>query len=465
MISATLPTVRSREPLLRADSPGQVLACLKTPVVGAYFVFLVLMAAMSFDLPGVSRLAFLVRWPLLGAAAALGLALTLRGGRPLPAAFKVLVVFLGCVAVSALYSFDPMYSAKRWISLVLLFGGTSLALWQVATSPQRLIAFTDMLWLLGTALVLAGFVYRGGGDGDERFAGIYARATAAGTYAALFLPLAVYQARYRFHGMWQAFAWGVVLLFVLQPLMASARTALAISLAVAVVLAFDYFGAKAAVAFAALALLVPLPLMMNAKAVGKLQDKAEQVLRPDSIGTLTGRTDRWAYGLEKFAERPLTGFGFGASRHLPGIEAPRRFGVPAGAVVALHSDQVELLMDLGIFGAGAFMLFWLLVVAAGVRTAVSADGPLRPLALAYCGSVAYCFVDTFMHGAFVAAGSGTAAFTWSFVALSLVACRMASLQPATRSARPQPTVPERAAASRRRPAVADLPSVRNVLTG
>src|SRR5690606_4282964 len=101
-----------------------------------------------------------------------------------------------------------------------------------------------------------------------------------------------------------------------------------------------------------------------------------------------------------------------------------------------HSDQIEVLMDLGIIGYFPFFCFWCLVVAIGLQLLSKPPGPVRQLALAYFGSVGYALGDTFMHGGFLAAGGGVSAYAWSMIAAMLALSQVPELRP---MARPRPT--------------------------
>ncbi len=156
------------------------------------------------------------------------------------------------------------------------------------------------------------------------------------------------------------------------------------------------------------------------------------MFRAESLTTLTGRLDRWVWGVEKFLQKPLTGHGLGASRYLAGREEPQRFGITPNSVFILHSDQVELLMDVGVLGMTWFGLFWLGILWTMFRVATRPNSLLKAMALAYAGSVGYALVDTFMHGAFMSAGGGTSSFTWTFLA-GFLAITQYLFQPARRT--------------------------------
>jgi hypothetical protein len=127
-------------------------------------------------------------------------------------------------------------------------------------------------------------------------------------------------------------------------------------------------------------------------------------------------------------------------------------------------------MDVGVIGYAPFGLFWASLLWLGWKTACSPRSLQRQLALAYFGALFYAFVDTFMHGGFLAAGGGVSAFSWSMIALFLAVHPTQKLLPnapppstATEAKPPVITVnrtPRRA--GRLKPAILALPSARNL---
>src|SRR5690606_30098445 len=118
------------------------------------------------------------------------------------------------------------------------------------------------------------------------------------------------------------------------------------------------------------------------------------------------------FGIEQFRDKPVLGHGLGASRTLAGREDPRRFDIKPGEVFNLHSDQIEVLMDLGAVGYLPFGLFWVAAMMTGIKLIGAPVGRARQLGLAYFGCTIYTFGDTFMHGGFLAAGGGVSAYSW-----------------------------------------------------
>lgn len=457
---------------------NSTLAFLARPYVFFLGLFLGTMVAISFDIAIVHNLAMTLRWPMLGLAAAFGLVqLASHGiGRLHPSAVCIGLVIL--VATSSVgWSDDPSYSIQRSASLVLLFVATMLGVVAYCRKPGSVQTIFDLLWWLGAAIVVGGFLFRMGDMGPgNRYVGLHNRATGAGTYAALFLPIAIYQVRFRFRGGWKMIGWGVIAAILLQIALSGARMAMATSALVSLALWFDYYGRRAMVAVFALVLIAPIPLLLDQREAKQFQQRSEQFLRVKSFSTFTGRLDRWVFGLEKFAEKPIVGYGFGVSRTLAGKDEPWRFKLMPGEVYNLHSDQIEVLMDLGLVGYLPFALFWLVLLGAGAWLLRQPRSLSRQQGLAVFGAVLYAFFDTFMHGGFLSAGGGVAPFSWSMIALFVAllavirepavhAESMAYLMDASPSRVPQSS-PRVTSRSRMRLRTREsLPSVQQVLNG
>lgn len=415
--------------------------------------FLLAMASLGFAHPTVHALALHVRWPVLGSMAAIGLlgALFRGGERSAPLwLFGAVLVLATC---SAAYSSDPWYSFQRAGSLWLLFLATMVGVRSFCRTARDAARLTDMLWFLGAALVVAGFVFRmGSPESEGRYGGLYDRATGAGTYGALFLPIAVYQVRHRLRGGGKGIGWLIVGLLFLQIVLAAARTALVISAVVCLALWFRYYGRRAAIAALVLAVVVPMPFVLSSRVVDRFLTRSNKIVRAESIRSFTGRVDRWAFGLEQVAKKPLLGHGLGVSRTLASFEDPRRFRLEPGEVFNLHSDQIEILIDLGAAGWLLFAGFWLATARAGLEALASPSEELSALAAAYLGGVFYVFVDTFMHGGFFAAGGGISSYSWLLLAVLLALAGQARRERANARSRVQTGPTTRPAAASRAPA-------------
>lgn len=433
---------------------GPLLSFLWDPYLVLFGGFLAVMISLSFSLEPLHHWAMRLRWPVLGFTAIVGLGLAaVNGLGRITAAHAAMLVFLFLATASSAYSIDARYSFERAVSIGLLYTATFFGAYSYCQSLDNTRKLTDLLWCIGAMTVLAGAVFSQAKLGvNGRYEGIHGRATGAGTFAAIFLPLAIYQVRYRFRGIMAVFGWFITLLLLAQIVLAGARMAIVTAGFVSVALWINYYGTRAYAAAFALLLLIPAPFILNPQKIEDLQQSSQHILRTKSISTFTGRLDRWIFGLEQFSVKPLYGHGLGASRTLAGLEDPRRFDIKPGEVFNLHSDQIEVLMDTGILGFMPFAFFWLVVMATGAKIVTRPENTARQLALAYFGSVLYAFGDTFMHGGFLAAGGGVSAYTWTmiaaFLALTIHAEQLAHVR------RIPPVIPSPA------PVTAELPTAK-----
>lgn len=411
------------------DIPGRVgltttvVGLLSRPFLWCMAFFWATMVGLSIAHPLVHDLALAIRWPVLAAMAVIGFGIwVVRAKGRLSFAFILLAVFLAIALASSIHAYDPWYSVQRGGSLVLL-ACVAVGVGAYGRRQGDAAATIDLLFWLGTLLVIGGLIFRGGDSGD-RYGGLHDRATGAGTYAALMLPIAIHQASRRLRGIGAAFAWFVAFAMVAQMALAGARAALAVGVVMGLLLVLRFHGLRGAAWLAAVGMILPLALLVPG-VWERASEKWERIVRTESLGTFTGRLDRWVFGLEQFQRKPLFGHGLGASRFLAGEEAADRFRLRPGETFTLHSDQIEVMVDTGLTGWIFFALFWLVLLAGGVRA--FRDAVTRPMAAALFGSVAYAFVDTFMHGGFLAAGGGVAGYTWPLLSL-FAAVRTSSLE-------------------------------------
>jgi O-antigen ligase len=446
---------------------GSMLGLILSPFCWILFAYLACMISVSFDIPAIHDAAILARWPLLGLMAAVGLIPALTGGVVRSAPILWMGIFLIVAGLSSFWTLDFEYTILRVLSLVLLFLAALIGWSAYARTPIRAANVFDVLFLIATLTAVGGFIFRMGDLGGEgRYVGLHNRATGAGSYAALFLPVIIYQARYRFRGLLSLFAWMIVFALLGQIVLSGARVALVVSLVVCFALWFDFYGKRALVALALLLFVAPIPIILDQRQADKVEEGSRKIIRAESIGTFTGRLDRWKFGIEKWTERPVIGFGFGSSRTLASMDQPWRFRLQPGEVFNLHSDQIEALLDLGIVGATPFVFFWISVAWLGWKIILRPRDDARQRGMAALGGAFYAFADTFMHGGFLAAGGGVASFSWMMIALL---CTMA-LAPTPSAAVSLPirqTVPAArlpATMTRRnRPVRESLPSVRQVV--
>ncbi len=446
---------------------GSLFGLMLSPFCWILFAYLACMISVSFDIPAIHDAAILARWPLLGLMAAVGLIPALTSGVVRSAPLLWMSIFLVVAGLSSFWTLDFEYTILRVISLVLLFVAAMIGWSAYVKSPVRAAHVFDLLFLIAALTAVGGFIFRMGDLGGEgRYVGLHNRATGAGSYAALFLPVIIYQARYRFRGLLSLFAWMIVFALLGQIVLSGARVALVVSLVVCFALWFDFYGKRALVALALLIFIAPVPIILDQRQADKVEEGSRKIIRAESISTFTGRLDRWKFGIEKWTERPVIGFGFGSSRTLASIDQPWRFKLQPGEVFNLHSDQIEALLDLGIVGATPFVLFWITIGWLGWRIIVRPRDDARQRGMAALGGAFYAFADTFMHGGFLAAGGGVASFSWMMIAL-LCTMALAPNQSSAESLPNRQTLPATRRpvinARRNRPIRESLPSVRQVV--
>lgn len=400
--------LRSAQPALGPAAVGYAVA---------FGGFLTAMLCLTLAEPLVRETALVLRWPVLGAFAALGLVAASHGmrWRGIHAALGLVVAL---AALSASYAPDAAYSLLRAGSLALLFAATFVGITAYCRSLGHAQLLTDVLWCLGVSVAFAGLFYRLDELGtDGRFTGLHDRATGAGGYLALFLPLALYQTRYRFVGFTKWIGATAIVLLAAELLLTGARMAIVVGGGVSAALALVYFRGRAVLALVLVMVVATTAALLDDRCRAWGARRAEPLLRIESLPTFTGRLDRWRFGWEQFRRRPWLGHGFGVSRTIAGETEPRRFRLKPGDTFLLHSDQIELLVDLGLVGFATFAAVWVLTGLAGRQIVADPPQPARSLALAYLGATTYVFADTFMHGGFLSAGGAVAPFSWSILAV------------------------------------------------
>jgi hypothetical protein len=258
-------------------------------------VFLTSMVAMSFDIPAVHDAALLVRWPVLGVMAAMGLLqVVFRGTLPGHTSVLWMSVMIALAAASSLWSSDPDYSIQRAGSLVLLLGATFLGVAAYARRADNAQAIFDVIFVIAMGVAVGGFLFRlGEMETGGRYVGLHNRATGAGSYAALFLPIALYQVRYRFRGLTKLIGWVTMAALAGQIVLSGARMALVTSAAVCLVLLFAFYGRRAILALVLIAIVGPIPILVDHRRQANIEERATKLMRLESVGTFTGRLDRW----------------------------------------------------------------------------------------------------------------------------------------------------------------------------
>lgn len=139
---------------------------------------------------------------------------------------------------------------------------------------------------------------------------------------------------------------------------------------------------------------VLLSQRMWVKAGDLLLSFAERDQSSGAIGSLSGRTAWWAYGMEQLAKHPLTGMGAYAAGRFAVLG---KLGV--GAAAMMHSDWVEILIGTSFWGvipfAGALIAAWWLLIVAIRRKSFSPEQ--RQLALECFALLSMLTVHSFFN--------------------------------------------------------------------
>jgi O-antigen ligase len=136
-----------------------------------------------------------------------------------------------------------------------------------------------------------------------------------------------------------------------------------------------FLGRRLRAALVALAVAVSLGTPL---AVGLLPDAAELQAKKVT-SSISHRTQIWSFAAERIAERPLLGWGFDASRDIPGGERLAPGTVANVMPLHPHNGVLQVWLELGAVGAA---LLGALIAAAFWRAASLAAPPARAAACA-----------------------------------------------------------------------------------
>jgi O-antigen ligase len=357
----------------------------KTSWMVAFLVFLVtLLTCLTISAwapdGAVGHYASLCRYALTGLLGSFGavMLLTARTGRLTWFDFGWLGL-LGSVAVSALYSIASSVSLGRGVPLAAFFL-CLFALTRVMKADPRcpvrvldsVIAASVCFLLPGTVLafIRTASVFPGG-----RYAGSFGSASALGGFCCIVLPVALWGARHhRRAAMRMLYSWAVAIM-VPSLLLSQVRNAIGAFL-LGLVVVYLYRRRRN------LILLAPVFALLAAIAVGAVYHYSEALTatsffdeyvdRKGTLETATGRFILWQEALDKVAERPLAGYGYGTgalalwSANLPSYLRVESRDLASYADVlpflnlnvseglAVHNSFLGVLLELGIPGALAF---------------------------------------------------------------------------------------------------------------
>jgi len=430
------------------------------------FMLLFGIMASNFEIGGLAKFLEKIRWGLLGIAALAGLKYVPDGLRQgMTQAHKALLALIILGLASCVYSIMPWYSFQRLMSFVMLWVALFLGAWGWLSRPGNLKLGLGLLYglLWVTSLIGAYDILTAGGfSADSRAEGAFNRATSAGTFAAVALPIILWKIRYS-QGIFRTAAIG---LFGIQGyilVFSSARGALVagtISLFAVVWTNYRRYGPMltGGLAFIGVMLL----------AINGLKILPKRIVRSESLGTLTGRTDRWYAGWRVYQKSPLLGYGHGVERFCIGMDRDavdvfykltggnRRATRMRQALEnrlwveeTVHSEYLARLLEEGVLGLVCFLWFWASILWGMVRATTRPNNPLADLVRCLYAAVWVIFVDSFLHSWMFAVGFGLNPVLWYVIALTLAADwqlmryerRMAGLSHTQKTPASRPLVP------------------------
>jgi O-antigen ligase len=304
----------------RADLPD----ALRIGVMGAILLFVLIGADPFLDGTAAENAASRAGGNLVNQVLFLimgGLAVAVlawRGREALrPLATLPILATLGWIGVSTALSIEPAVSARRLVSLVIMFGGVVSVL--VLARDARQFAHV----LGGTVLLVLATCYLGLGLVPERamhtaldliepehagsWRGVFAHKNGAGAAMSLFIFVGLFWA-----GMGRRLlGYGVVGLAGVFLVFTNAKTSLIMTPAVLGLTWACTLSASGA--WRRLVLLGPLALLLLLT-VGSVMSPGLGALVASLAAdpTYTGRTEIWSFALDNIAKKPLTGFGYGA---------------------------------------------------------------------------------------------------------------------------------------------------------
>jgi O-antigen ligase len=308
----------------------------------------------------------------------------------------IMAVFALLCVVSTLWSFNPpwtLYKSLEYLVDISLLA----AILATAGSIESYDTLMDWTWVICGLLVAVAWLEAPiwpeealegaggymGGPLRFRLSGVYPGQgfNMLGTYGAILATIAICRLLST-AGRKHDRAWYVLLLVVGAVTMVFAQTRSAIGgFVVGVILAFIFtkrarLGAVLGVVSAAvLALLGTGPVIRNFLQRGQSQEQ---------IASLSGRLEWWGVAWEAFKQHPFTGYGAFTS----GLSIFPKLGVKE--VTPLHSDYVETLVGIGVWGplliiAGLLGTWWILIRYVRVLPAMSMERQLAVEAIAVLG--------------------------------------------------------------------------------
>jgi len=389
--------------------------------------FFVLLAASSNFRPLQIVSKGILRWVALALLAGAGL-LYLHRSRERVNTFTAIhwgfLVFTLLALLSFTYSDYPRYTILRVVSVFLVFMAALVTAWYYASSEPSLYNVIDVITKLAGLILVAGFVmivvpgvrsFDGG-----RFLGFFNNANGNGTFFAIMLPLLLWRFHCEQKGLWRNVFLAVVGVAIVNIVLSGSRGAILTAFVAGTITQARLDRRKLATG---LLLGMGLAATVGLTRIGfeQIGSAAEKLARKERLATLTHRTEMWREAWPHFRKSPLLGIGFGTSRFVLMDEdsAESAAGTIGAYAAALHSEHVEMLIEMGVVGYAFLLGLLAYVVSLGMRAFQRRRAPLSDLSVALFASILVVFADMIIHSWILSAGNSTCVIFWILVALFL----------------------------------------------
>jgi len=405
------------------------------------FVGLLCLLCLVLDIGPIKNVLMAGRWGILGVLAVAGLVV---GGdavsKRLTGAHWCLLGLIAIGGASCVWSIDPLYSIQRWFTFLLLYVAIFVGAWSWLQKKQNVILGAEILYQVTLVVTVLSAFHLGGEDildRTTRATGAMGKATGAGSFAAVSIPIILWKIRYS-RGLVRKLAQFALLVQGYLLFFSGARGALlASSAGLLVLLWFNYRAWR------------PLVVMMSfvmiafaATGLIGIDMLPDYVVRKESLESGTGRVERAKALLIAFSKRPLQGYGFGTGRLVisydrDALETYLAGDMTSRSAVALrkshelgnlleiqpHNDHIERLVETGVFGECCFAGMWFCFFLCIPKLVGAGPGPIPDLGRSLLAVMWFFFTDSLLHSGLFAIGNGPTTVTWFFLMMLLASCR------------------------------------------
>ena len=334
------------------------------------------------------------------------------------------LVFVLLALLSFTYSDYPRYTFLRVVSVFLVFVAAFVTAWYYASDEGGVLRIIDVITKLAALILVLGFVmipapgtrsFDGG-----RFLGFFGNANGNGTFFAMMLPLFLWRFHYERKTPWRQVWLGILAVAIVNIVLSGSRGAMSAGL-----IAGAITQARLDKRRLATGLVIVLALAGTAGltriGVAKFRAGTEKLAREESLRTLTHRTEMWRAAWPHFRRSPLLGIGFGTSRFVLMEEesAESAAGTIGASAAALHSEHVEMLIEMGVMGYAFLLGFIVYVVYLGMNAFQRGRAPMPDLSVALFGVILVVFADMILHSWILSAGNSQCVLFWIIVTMFL----------------------------------------------